>query len=200
MRAVVSGMTESDDRALRLQENQAARRLLSGVAQNSDRAAFAQLFDAFAPRVKSFMMRKGAAPELAEDLVQETMIAVWTKAGLYDPARGAVSTWIFTIARNQWIDRHRRDGVMPLTVLDDYDPPSGEAGSDDLVGGKQEAELVAQALDEIPPEQKEALMLSFVEDMAHGEIARRLNLPLGTVKSRVRLAYGRLRKKLEVLQ
>lgn len=193
-------MSKMDDRALRLKEDEAVRRLLSGVAQRHDRAAFAELFDAFAPKVKSFMIRKGAAPELAEDLVQETMIAVWTKAGLYDPARGAVSTWIFTIARNQWIDRHRRDGVMPLTVLDDYDPPSGEPGSDEVMGRKQEAALIAQALDEIPPEQKEPLMLSFVEDMAHGEIARKLNLPLGTVKSRVRLAYGRLRKSLEALQ
>jgi RNA polymerase sigma-70 factor (ECF subfamily) len=193
-------MSKSDDRALRRQDDQEAQRLLSGVARNLDRTAFAELFDAFAPRVKSFMMRKGATHELAEDLVQETMIAVWTKAGLYDPTRGAVSTWIFTIARNLWIDRHRRDGVMPLTVLDDYDPPSGEAGSDEVVWRKQEAQLIAQYLDEIPPGQKEPLMLSFVEDMPQGEIARRLNLPLGTVKSRVRLAYGRLRKKLEVLQ
>jgi RNA polymerase sigma-70 factor, ECF subfamily len=193
-------MSIIDDRALRLKDDAALRGLLSRVAGQLDRAAFAELFDAFAPKVKSFMMRKGAAPELAEDLVQETMIAVWTKAGLYDPARGAVSTWIFTIARNQWIDRHRRDGVMPLTVLDGYDPPSGEAGSDEAMARKQEAVLIAQALDEIPPEQKEPLMLSFVEDMAHGEIARKLNLPLGTVKSRVRLAYGRLRKSLEALQ
>jgi RNA polymerase sigma-70 factor, ECF subfamily len=193
-------MSIMNDRALRLNDDAALRGLLSRVAGQLDRAAFAELFDAFAPKVKSFMMRKGAAPELAEDLVQETMIAVWTKAGLYDPARGAVSTWIFTIARNQWIDRHRRDGLMPLAVLDGYDPPSGEAGSDEVMGRKQEAALIAQALDEIPPEQKEPLMLSFVEDMAHGEIARKLNLPLGTVKSRVRLAYGRLRKSLEALQ
>jgi RNA polymerase sigma-70 factor (ECF subfamily) len=199
VRAVASGMSKADNQAVRQQDDQIARRLLQSVAQNLDRQAFGALFDAFAPRVKIFMMRKGAAPELAEDLVQETMILVWTKAGLYDPARGAVSTWVFTIARNLWIDRHRRASLMPLTALGEYDAPSSEPGSDEIVTRKQQARLVAQALEDIPPEQKETLMLSFVDDLAHSEIALRLNLPLGTVKSRVRLAYGRLRKTLEAL-
>ena len=88
---------------------------------------------------------------------------------------------------------------MPLSDLGDYDAPSGEPGSDELLTRKQEAGLVAQALAEIPAEQKEALMLSFVDDLPQSEIALRLNLPLGTVKSRMRLAYGRLRKTLENL-
>jgi len=199
VRAVASGMSNADRQAVRQQDEQVARRLLQRIALNLDRQAFAELFDGFAPRIKKFMMRKGATRELAEDLVQETMILVWTKAGLYDPMRGAVSSWIFTIARNQWIDRQRRALLMPLTTLGEYDTPSLEPESDEIVARKQQARLVAQALEDIPSEQREALVLSFVDDLAHSEIASRLKLPLGTVKSRVRLAYARLRKTLEVL-
>jgi RNA polymerase sigma factor (sigma-70 family) len=108
--------------------------LLARAAQNRDRGAFADLFDEYSPRLKSFMMRKGASPELAEDLVQETMISVWTKAGLYDPAKGSVTTWIFTIARNLRIDRIRRECTVHLTELGDYDEASDEPGSDELLG------------------------------------------------------------------
>jgi RNA polymerase sigma factor (sigma-70 family) len=108
--------------------------LLARAAQNRDRGAFAVLFDEYSPRLKSFMMRKGASPELAEDLVQETMISVWTKAGLYDPAKGSVTTWIFTIARNLRIDRIRRECTVHLTELGDYDEASDEPGSDELLG------------------------------------------------------------------
>lgn len=199
MHAMASGMSTTDKLTVRQLEDRAARRLLQSVAQNLDREAFSELFDNFAPRLKSFMMRKGAAPDLAEDMLQETLILVWTKAGLYDPAKGSVSAWVYTIARNLWFDRGRRVSLMPLSDLGDYDAPSGEPGSDELLTRKQEAGLVAQALAEIPAEQKEALMLSFVDDLPQSEIALRLNLPLGTVKSRMRLAYGRLRKTLENL-
>ncbi len=98
-------------------EDVAAQRLVQRVARNLDREAFAELFDAFAPRVKTFIIRKGASPDLAEDLVQETMINVWTKAGYYDPAKGSVLTWIFTIARNLRIDRIRRESSRPVSEL-----------------------------------------------------------------------------------
>jgi RNA polymerase sigma-70 factor, ECF subfamily len=169
------------------------------VAQNLDRAAFGQLFDRFAPRLKSFMMRKGASPDLAEDLVQEAMLLIWTKAGLYDPAKGSVFGWVFTVARNLRIDRLRRDSTMPLSPLDDYDEASDDPGGDEILSRKQEDRHVATALMDIPSEQREVLLLSYVEDMPQTEIAQRLNLPLGTVKSRMRLAYNRLRKSLETV-
>jgi RNA polymerase sigma-70 factor (ECF subfamily) len=197
--AVAFGMSKADSLTGRQLEDQAARRQLNSVAQNLDKQAFAALFDTFAPRLKSFIARKGASAELAEDLVQETMIAVWTKAGLYDPAKASVSTWVFTIARNLWIDRMRKASLMPLAEIGDYDAPSSDPGGDDVLMRKQEARLVTEALAEIPPEQKEALLLSFVDDLPQSEIAARLNLPLGTVKSRIRLAYARLRKSLESL-
>lgn len=191
-------MSTQQKRFDRQAEHHAAKRLIERIAQNRDRDAFAELFDAFGPRIKSFIMRKGAPSELAEDLVQETMISVWTKAGMYDPAKGSPVTWMFTIARNLRIDRLRRESTLPLTELGDYDAPSDEAGSEEILNSKQETGLVAMALAGIPDEQRQILMLSFVDDVPQSEIAVRLNLPLGTVKSRMRLAYGRLRKTLEL--
>ncbi len=173
--------------------------LLALVAASKDREAFATLFDHFAPRVKSFMMRKGASAEQAEDLVQETMIAVWSKAALYVADRGSVATWVFTIARNLRIDRLRREKPNQFTDLDDYDAPSDEPGQDEALHRLQEDSAVAQALAQIPHEQRELLILSYVEDLPQSEIAARLQIPLGTVKSRMRLAYRRLKKLLETL-
>lgn len=170
---------------------------ITRVAQNRDRQAFAQLFDHFAPRLKSFMMRKNTSAELAEDLVQEAMIAVWTKAAMYEPSKGSVTTWVFTIARNLRIDRIRRDVHMPTTELGDYDEPSEAPEGEELLGRKQEDGLVARALQSIPEEQRQILVLSFVEEIPQSEIATRLSIPLGTVKSRMRLAYGHLRRILE---
>jgi RNA polymerase sigma-70 factor, ECF subfamily len=179
------------------QDNFAA--LLFRVASERDRAAFAEIFDHFAPRVKSFMMRKGASAELAEDLVQETMIAVWSKAALYVPERGAASTWVFTIARNLRIDRLRRESAAHFSDLEDFDAPSDDVPGDEAMNRSQEDSHVAKALAQIPPEQRELLILSYVDDVPQSMIAERLNLPLGTVKSRMRLAYRRMRKLLEAV-
>jgi RNA polymerase sigma-70 factor, ECF subfamily len=197
--ALASDMLNKEKSIDRQREDQVARQLILNIAKNLDKQAFATLFDLQAPRLKSFMMRRGASPEQAEDLVQEAMISVWTKAGLYNPDKGSVLTWVFTIAKNLRIDRIRKEASMPLAELIDYDAPSDEPGHDEMLMRRQESQQVARALTEIPPEQKQVLMLSFVEDMPQMEIARRLGLPLGTVKSRMRLAYMRLRKTLESL-
>ncbi len=199
MPALASDMLNKEKSIDRQREDQVARQLILNIAKNLDKQAFATLFDLLAPRLKSFMMRRGASPEQAEDLVQEAMISVWTKAGLYNPDKGSVLTWVFTIAKNLRIDRIRKEASMPLAELIDYDAPSDEPGHDEMLMRRQESQQVARALTEIPPEQKQVLMLSFVEDMPQMEIARRLGLPLGTVKSRMRLAYIRLRKTLESL-
>ena len=172
--------------------------LVAAVAQSRDRAAFARLFAYFAPRLKAFMMKKGADPATAEDLVQETMIAIWNKAPLYVEGRGAVSTWVFTIARNLRIDRLRRENNHHYADIDDYDEPSDDPGSDELLMDRQAGDRLREALAELPEEQMEVIRLAYVDDLAQSEIASRLRLPLGTVKSRMRLAYGRLRQKLEV--
>ena len=196
MYAVMKPADKHEDELKRRLEAQ-FRDHIARVAQSRSREAFAQLFDHFAPRLKSFMMRKNASAELAEDLVQEAMVAVWTKAGLYDSTKGSVTTWVFTIARNLRIDRIRRDVHMPTTELGDYDEPSEDPDGEQVLGRKQEDGLVARALQAIPDEQRQVLVLSFVEDMPQSEIATRLSIPLGTVKSRMRLAYGHLRRILE---
>jgi RNA polymerase sigma-70 factor, ECF subfamily len=172
-------------------------KLLARIATNRDRSAFERIFDIFAPRVKSFMIRKGASAEQAEDLVQETMIAVWSKAGLYVGERGSVATWIFTIARNLRIDRLRREKSNMFTDMEDFDAPSEDATAEESYGRMEEDSLVARALQQIPEEQKQLLIMSYVDDLPQVEIAQRLKIPLGTVKSRMRLAYRRLHKILE---
>jgi RNA polymerase sigma-70 factor (ECF subfamily) len=170
---------------------------LNRVAQSRDRQAFATLFDHFAPRIKFFLMRKGSNAEQAEDLVQEAMIAVWSKAGLYAPEKGSVATWVFTIARNLRIDRLRRERAQLYETLEDFDAEDETASAHDVMARAQEDTAVTKALAQIPEEQRQLLILSYVDDVPQSEIAQRMNIPLGTVKSRMRLGYQRLRKLLE---
>ena len=170
---------------------------LSRVAQFRDRVAFATLFDYFAPRLKYFLMRKGSNAEQAEDLVQEAMIAIWSKAGLYSPDKGSVATWAFTIARNLRIDRLRRERAQLYETLEDFDAEDETASAHDVMARAQEDTAVTKALAQIPEEQRQLLILSYVDDVPQSEIAQRLKIPLGTVKSRMRLGYQRLRKLLE---
>lgn len=170
--------------------------LVGLIACHRDRNAFIELFQHFAPRLKAFMMRGGADPETAEEIAQEAMITVWNKAEQFDPARAALSTWIFTIARNKRIDMLRRQ-VRP--EIDALDLP----GSDDVPPPDARLELTQASADLrgsialLPPEQRQVLQLAFFEDKSHGVIAVELGLPLGTVKSRIRLALARLRGMVE---
>lgn len=172
--------------------------LIDAVAREQDRNAFARLFGYFAPRVKSFLMRSGLADSAAEEVTQEVMIAVWRKASYFDPGKAGVSTWVFTIARNQRIDRLRR--TRSRTADDLLDPsdetdlsPSGE----DITIVAEREQGVRAALANLPAEQATILNLSFFAEKPHAEIARELGIPLGTVKSRVRLALSRLRTLLD---
>lgn len=169
---------------------------LVAVAERGDRAAFARLFGHFAPRVKAYMLRLGAPPQRAEDLAQDTMMAVWRKAGLFDPAKAEAATWVFTIARNLRIDalrRERHPEVSDEALLEREDE---RPRADALLDSEQRARRLRRALAALTPEQAEVVRLSYFADLAHPAIAQRLNLPLGTVKSRLRLALGRIRKAL----
>ena len=167
--------------------------LVVAVAKHKDRQAFARLFEHFAPRLKSFLRRQGTDESTAEDVAQETMLSVWRKAALYDPKRASAGTWIFTIARNLRIDAARK---IERPEFDPQDPafvPDAEPSADDVYSAEEVGNRVRAALVDLPPEQAEVIKLSFYEDKAHAQIADQLSLPLGTVKSRLRLAMKRIR-------
>jgi RNA polymerase sigma-70 factor (ECF subfamily) len=173
-------------------------RLVAAVARE-DRAAFVALFEHFAPRVKTFLMRSGVGEAAADELAQETLLAVWRKAAQFDPATTGATAWIFTIARNLRIDalrRERRAGTLDagidLEAFADERPPPDNA----MDAAQSQARLRA-ALTQLSADQARVIELSYFEDKAHGEIARLLEIPLGTVKSRVRLAMSRLRALLD---
>lgn len=163
-----------------------------------DRDAFARLFEKFAPRVKSYLLRLGAPPAAAEDLAQDAMVALWRRAASFDPVKARASTWIYIIARNAWIDKLRRERVR-LAYSDEFagSEASTDEAPDDAVSRGQEEERVRAALEALSDEQREVILLSFFEDRPHSEIAERLSLPLGTVKSRLRLALGKLKAQWE---
>jgi len=170
--------------------------LILAIAGRRDRTAFVALFGSFAPLLKSWFQRSGSAPEQAEDLVQETMLSVWRKADSFDPTRAGAATWIFTIARNQRIDAARR---VPRRTLDAEDPslaPQAPAAPDAVLDTVQREDRLRAALKILPPEQADVIRLSFFEDRPHADIERVLGVPLGTVKSRLRLAMARLRAHL----
>lgn len=173
--------------------------LIRRVAELRDKKALTRLFELFAPRIKSMMLRLGADAAQAEDLTQEALLAVWRKAHLYSPAKGAASTWIFTIARNLRIDLVRRQSNKPWVDLDTVEMPSDAPIATQTVETAQVIDRVSRALERLPEEQRKVVELSFVQDLAHSEIAERIGIPLGTVKSRLRLAYERLRPLLEDL-
>jgi len=176
--------------------------LVSAIAKRQDRAAFSALFEFFAPRIKAFMLRSGASEAGAEELAQETMLAVWRKAALFDPASAGAAAWIFTIARNLRIDAHRRErrgGMIETSDVEIEFQIDDSPQPDALLATTQSEERVRSALTKLSDDQMRVVELSFFEEKAHAEIAQALNIPLGTVKSRLRLAMGRLRNLLSEL-
>ncbi len=170
--------------------------LLIAVGARRDGAAFTVLFDHFRPRVQAQLVRLGLAPAAAEDLTQDVMETIWRKAHLYDPRQSAAITWVFQIARNRRIDIKRRSRECCVAAEDFLAIPDPSAGSDDYLDAVQRRELVRAALGALPQQQCTLVRLAFFEGLSHSTIARRLNLPLGTVKSRLRLTRARLRRLL----
>jgi RNA polymerase sigma-70 factor (ECF subfamily) len=169
------------------------------IARIRDRSRFAELFGYFAPRLKSYFMRLGQGSDVAEELAQETMLAVWRKASTFDPARASAATWIFTIARNLRVDRLRRERDPAQLSEYYYEREPAATPSDDFISTER-ANRVRDALAALSRDQLDVIRLSFFEDRSHAEISKELNIPLGTVKSRVRLAVERLRVLVEELR
>jgi RNA polymerase sigma factor (sigma-70 family) len=167
--------------------------LLVLVARARDRAAFQMLFNYFAPRIKGYMLRLGATDGMAEDLAQEAMLTIWRKASLFDPEKASAATWIFTIARNLRIDAVRRERRPDFFANDPSLVPGEDTPADRDIMRKDDDLRLCEALSQLPPEQVRIVRLSFFADKTHSAIASELGLPLGTVKSRLRLAMARLR-------
>jgi RNA polymerase sigma-70 factor, ECF subfamily len=174
--------------------------LIRAIATDQDRDAFARLFAYFAPRVKAFMQRSGVAADAAEELAQETMINVWRKADLFDPGTAGAAAWIFTISRNLRIDAYRRNqrGFDAIATEFEFETEADDAMLPDAAMiAKQDQTRIRAALGQLSPEQLRVVELSFFEQQAHVDIAATLGIPLGTVKSRLRLAMNRLRDLLD---
>lgn len=170
--------------------------LLVSVGQSQDREAFRLLFEYFAPRLTSFMLRRGASHAAAEEIVQEAMVKVWRKASKYDPAKASASTWIFTVGRNVHIDVLRKADRPELDPDDPALVPDAEPDAVARLSMGQDATRIRAAMAKLPDDQRQILLLAFFEEKPHSRIAEELKIPLGTVKSRIRLAFKRMRAEI----
>ena len=168
--------------------------LVIQVRDHQDKAAFAALFRHFAPRVKAFLMKSGADATLAEECAQDVMATLWQKAGLFDPSRASVATWVFTIARNKRIDalrKSRRPEPEDLPWGPEPEPDQAE-----VLEVQQDTDRLGAALAQLPEKQRALIERAYYGDLSHSEIAAETGLPLGTIKSRIRLALERLRQQM----
>jgi RNA polymerase sigma-70 factor (ECF subfamily) len=170
--------------------------LIEAIAVRQDRAAFTRVFAYYGPRVKAYLLRLGLQSSEAEEVAQEVMVAVWRKASSFDRAQASAATWIFRIARNRRIDLFRRDQRGQLDANDPAFEPVAETPPDRAAEAAEREAQVRRAMGELPPDQRELVRRAFYEDQSHSEIAAETGVPLGTVKSRLRLAFAKLKLKL----
>ena len=170
--------------------------LLVRVGANQDRDAFASIFKALSPRIKAYIMKLGAAPEAAEEIAQETFVTVWRKAAQYDRAKSSAATWIFTIARNRRIDRLRKENRLALDPNEPMLVPDEDPSPIQQIEQKVVVDRVTLSIADLPADQQEVIRLSFIAGLSHREISEKLDVPLGTVKSRLRLSFEKLKHSL----
>lgn len=165
------------------------------VRDDRDETAFVALYTEFAPRVKAFLIKSGAEPSMAEDCAQDVLTTLWRKAHLFDPSRANVSTWVFTIARNRRIDllrKERRPEPEDLTW-----GPEAEPDQADALALQEDCTTLGQAISDLPDAQRDLIQKAYYGELSHSEIAELTGLPLGTIKSRIRLALNRLRQAMK---
>lgn len=166
------------------------------IAEQKDKNAFKALFDHFAPRLKSYLINLGITGEKAEDIAQDVMITLWQKAAQFNPEKAKVSTWLFRIARNRHIDLIRKQKYPEVNADDHMGNMIAPEKTDQPLEGAQTASLINLAMSKLKTDQQDVIKLSFFEELSHSEIADRLDLPLGTVKSRIRTAFQTLRREI----
>ncbi|QQA43140.1 sigma-70 family RNA polymerase sigma factor [Pelagovum pacificum] len=168
---------------------------VAAIRDHQDETAFTALFAHFAPRVKAYLVRSGSAPDMAEEITQDVMTTLWRKAAQFDPTKASVSTWVYTIARNRRIDTIRRQRRPEPEDL----PwgPENEPDQDDALALQQDSDRLGDAMRQLPAKQRELVERAYFGDLSHSEIAAETGLPLGTIKSRIRLALERLRHQMK---
>lgn len=168
------------------------------VRDHRDKVAFAALFDHFGTRLKGFIMRSGMPSAQAEEVVQDVMLTVWRKAAMFDPHRAQVSAWIYQIARNRQIDVVRKERrPIPEELAED---PGAEPDASQILAIEQEAGLLRRTLSQLKPDQKKVIEMAYLGELTHQEISAQTGLPLGTIKSRIRLGLERLRHELKAMR
>jgi RNA polymerase sigma-70 factor (ECF subfamily) len=180
-----------------LSTHQTLGELVLAVAQHRDRAAFAQLFDHFGPRLHAYLVRLGSDPGTADEIMQDVMTTLWTKSHLFDPSKSSIATWLYRIARNRRIDTLRRDRLDFFDPMEAPEIPAEDIGVDRKIDMEFREKQIKESLAVLPDEQRLLIRMAFFDDLSHSEIAEKTGLPLGTVKSRIRLAFSKLRRQLE---
>lgn len=178
-------------------DREAQAALVEAIATRADRTAFAALFRHFAPKIKGYLIKLGAGRGQAEELTQEVMLTVWRKAATFDKNQASAATWMFTIARNRRIDAIRREKRPEIDLTDPMLVPDEPMGADERIDAMEREARVAVAIKALPKEQADLVHEAFFLAKSHSQIADETKIPLGTVKSRLRLAFGRLRKAME---
>jgi len=171
-------------------------RWIVAVAESRDKKAFKQLFDHFAPRIKGFCQNNGSTSDRADEVVQEAFVNVWRKARLFDPGKASAGAWIFAIARNSRIDLIRKENRPEADTTDPFFDQSEPESPLAVLETERKSKTLRSFVKDLPADQQQVLRLAFFEEKAHSEIAKELGIPLGTVKSRIRLAFKRIRSEL----